>query len=69
MRRPASADDEDADDTDDLDDGAAYAKVDIHLRETFRILGDFLNQPAAAGAPRPAGAPTSSLPTVPGGRG
>jgi carboxyl-terminal processing protease len=59
---------EDPDDPDDPDDGAAYAKMDIQLRETFRILGDYMNQPAAA-ATRPIGTPTTSLPPAPGGRG
>jgi carboxyl-terminal processing protease len=60
---------DDADDAEEPDDGAAYAKVDIHLRETFRILTDYMNQPAAAQT-RTTGSPTTAAPTqTAGGRG
>ncbi len=60
---------DDAEDGEEPDDGAAYAKVDIPLRATFRILTDYMNQPAAAQT-RTTGAPTTATPApVAGGRG
>jgi carboxyl-terminal processing protease len=67
-KKKVATEDDDEEATDDTDDGAAYAKVDIHLKETFRILGDFMNQSAASVA-RPTGSSTTSTPLTPGGRG
>ncbi|MEN9662676.1 MAG: hypothetical protein RL324_1625 [Verrucomicrobiota bacterium] len=60
---------DDPEDPDAAEDDSAYAKVDIHLRETFRILTDYMNLSPAAQTKNSASPTTATPLATPGGRG